>query len=279
MASGIFSWFGELSGRELFDISRIRGLSFPAFTKYLRHIEGNIPSVSECNLNIYDFPNLATKGQNVSDFITELSPASEPTGFHIIVTNSAITKTKPVSLPNNVQVIIVNPGIEEDDAVCICLAASYVRVYKTTTGLKLYSEDDYNTVQHNYKVYGRVSLVSVYNSLELSSSSPIKLTIRPDQVSRIRSSLITHPSRSSHAISTRSQQEARMERFARESLEAEQKAQEIKRKAPALKREASEQDHEGKENLRDVKPRSGDEIKYLKYKNKYINLKKKLGLI
>ena len=165
----------------------------------------------------------------------------------------------------------MNPGIEEDDAVCICLAASYVHVYEKTTGLKLYSEDDYNTVQHNYKQYGRVSLVSVYNSLELSSSSPIKLTIEPGQVSRIRTTLITHPSRNSSTISTIAERAARAERFTKEAFEATHKAQ--------SKRLAQEYKDKGKENSREVRQRSGDEIKYLKYKNKYINLKKKLGLI
>ena len=276
MASGIFSWFGKSSGRKLFDIGRIHALSFPAFTKYSKHIKGYIPSVSEYNLNIYDSPNLATRGQDVLDFIRELSPASEPTGFHIIVTNSAITKTIPDSLPNNVQVIIVKPGIEEDDAVCICLAALYVHVYKKTTGLKLYSEDDYNTVQHNYEVYGRVSLVSVYNSLESSPKNSFKLLIEPEQITEIRSSLITHPSRNSSTISTIAKREARAERFAREASEAIQKAQ-SKRRA----QEEPEEPEQNKENLQKVKQRTDqtDLNKYLKYKNKYINLKKKLGLI
>ena len=167
--------------------------------------------------------------------------------FNIIVTNSTVTRDLPV-LPNNIIVIVVPPGREEDDAICLCLAAQYIKSSTNDGRLFIYTEDDYTRAQHyyDYTLETRVNLNSltyIYNAIINDDS----LRITDYDVRAICRPLIAHPTRS--VVATPDIMARRQARFFG---------------APAG----------------DSALGGGFYHKYLKYKNKYLNLKnlKKLDL-
>jgi hypothetical protein len=166
-------------------------------------------------LNIYDYPNIKDyTGGDINTFIESLH-LKEIREFHIIVTNTTVTPGLADQLDDNIMLIIVKPGREIDDAVCVDLAARYIEdkyysvkppdvfdINNAIIGLRIYTQDNYTSIQHEYGIpnrtgelvsIGSISLVDLYKQLT-SPTSTREQFITPSIVMNITKTLVNHSS-------------------------------------------------------------------------------------
>jgi len=174
------------------NIKNVSEISNIIFKNFLYYYNKN----NNVNLCIHDFPNIIGSNErrvSLKQYIIQHELYNNKKNFHIIVSNypSAIwtinDDDETIKLPNfpkhvngiflpsnkfyyfdNICIIVVDEKYEEDDAICLYIAGLYINKNLSIDNIIIFSNDNYNKLQHIYKINGKEynqSFLSLYNMI------------------------------------------------------------------------------------------------------------------
>ncbi len=172
------------------NIKNVSIISNIIFKNFLYYYNKN----DNVNLCIHDFPNIIGTNENrvsLKQYIIQHELYNNKKNFHIIVSNypSAIwtinDDDETIKLPNfpkhvngiflpsnkfyyfdNICIIVVDEKYEEDDAICLYIAGLYINKRLSINNIIIFSNDNYNKLQHTYKINNlesKQSFLNLYN--------------------------------------------------------------------------------------------------------------------
>ena len=183
--------------KQVFNIANVVSQSLFFYNEYCNY-QITKPD-TPISLHIIDFANVKNNSISIENYIHEKEIYEEKkldlNIFYIFITNTSISPAKiPAILLThlNVKTISVPPGREEDDAICLCLAAHYINDRKDINNLCIITNDNYNNIQHTYYYNSQVlpiSFTDLYNRI-MSYNNLQNLCITSANVTKISSNTI-----------------------------------------------------------------------------------------